>query len=176
MSKNLCGPIGIPHEPLKGTCMETNCQCNESYSAYSCNIENEIIVEQEQVGFSGLICCNFIGGQSGVLGVLDEVGIGPTGSQYVNPDTGDVFVYNGQDWVKYCPYKFFIGAGTTPDTTSFESGGPFEIGCNEVVKLWSAGGIFRQATDGSAVIELEPNILFCNPGPPPDTGPTGPDG
>ena len=172
MSRKPCGPISVPHVPMRGVCKDMSCQ--DTTSAFSCSIEEDVIVEQQIFGSTG--CCTFVGGQTGSTGVFEEVGAGSTGSQYINHETGDVFVFDGSEWVKYCPYYFNIGAGTTPDTNVFENGGPFRIDCGEAVKLWSAGSIFRTAIEGSAMIELASNVLFCNPGEPPVDGPTGSDG
>lgn len=53
--------------------------------------------------------------------------------------------------------------------------GPFTINtCGDTLRLWSAGGISASVTPGSALIEVEPNIIFIGDGEPVDFSPGDP--
>jgi len=58
----------------------------------------------------------------------------------------------------------------TVETANTETGpstsGPFTLDtCGDTLRLWSAGGLFANVTPGSALVQVEPNIIHCGNDP-----------
>lgn len=70
-------------------------------------------------------------------------------------------------WTPICPAGgFFVETGDTENGAALS--GPFEVKEGETLRIWSAGGIFTNVVNGSAILEIEPNNILCGDGAPMD--------
>jgi hypothetical protein len=84
-----------------------------------------------------------------------------------------IFIYNRKtnEWLPAHCGSITVETGNTE--TGATTSGPFTLDtCGDTLRLWSAGGISAKVTPGSALVQMEPNIIFCGDDPdnfmPPD--------
>jgi len=77
-----------------------------------------------------------------------------------------IFTYDRKtkEWVTAHCGKITVETGTTE--TGPTTSGPFTLDtCGDTLRLWSAGGLFANVTPGSALVQMEPNIIHCGNDP-----------
>lgn len=118
---------------------------------------------------------NYVGGATGSNNVEDylPVDANPTfGSQFVNIETQQTFIYDGFSWFEiFSSCSFIIESA---DSATGPASSSEEINCGDTLRFWSAGGIITNVQAGSALIEIEPNNLISASGPPQTIYPSGP--
>lgn len=90
------------------------------------------------------------------------------GDEWVAAQGYDRFIRQGGVWLKEPEIELTIETATGASSPATSSA---TIQLPDTIRIFSNGGIFAQANTGSVLLQMEPNILFCDAGSPPVSGP-----
>lgn len=128
---------------------------------------------QGETGADGLVGETGAQGSQGVTGAQGETGadgqIGATGIQGIQGPTGPIGETGG---LGPCSPLFFVEAAT--GATGTITSGPVTMECGDTMRIFSEGNLEINATQGSAIVQIEPANIISEPGDPNSTRAGGP--